>query len=150
MKHNLCLTRTTKGFRSYSEKRISLFYGCSLLPVRVLGSLAAGIKYLIDFIFKGPGSKWNHYMTVPWKTPSWRQITLTVQHNIFLVSPNSFTSVVPKVWGAPPGGGGAGRKRCVEKKNWMEFAFSNFQSTLFAICLSPGSYYEFHHTMNLF
>jgi hypothetical protein len=33
-------------------------------------------------------------------------------------------SVVPKVWGAPPGGGG--RKRCVEKK-LTEFAFRNFQ-----------------------
>jgi hypothetical protein len=52
----------------------------------------------------------------------------------------------PKCGARPPGGA----QEVCREKNWMEFAFSNFQLTLFARNVSPGSYYEFHHTMNLF
>jgi hypothetical protein len=58
--------------------------------------------------------------------------------------------VVPNVWGAPPQEILKGGARGVWRKNRTEFGFSNFQWTLFAIYLSPSSFYEFHHTMNLF
>jgi hypothetical protein len=82
----------------------------------------------------------------------WNNNMAAAQNNKRIRTWPGSTAVVPKVWGAPPWGGGArdpqgGLKRCVEKKNWTEFAFRNFQWTLFAIYLSPGTYYEFHHTI---
>jgi hypothetical protein len=64
------------------------------------------------------------------------------------------TPVVPKVSGAPPWGGArdpqGGHKRRVEKKKERNLNLAIFSQLYLPYILSPGTYYEFHHTMNLF
>jgi hypothetical protein len=62
------------------------------------------------------------------------------------VGPTALGQWFPKCGARPPGGA----RDVQRKKKWTKFAFSNCQWTLFARDVSPGSYYEFHHTMNIF
>jgi hypothetical protein len=55
--------------------------------------------------------------------------------------------VVPKVWGAPPWGA---QELCREKKIERNLHLAIFSELHLPYFLSPGSNYEFHHTVNLF